>query len=998
MHQIITFSLCLVTAGMAAADETPVLRIESGVHTAVCKWVGFTPDGGRLISAGYDNVVRVWDVRDPARPRLERSIRLQIGPGMEGKIFAAALSPVTRADGIRLLAVGGFPSRFGIRLINFDTGQVLGVLKGHSNVIHSLAFSADGKWLVSGSDDHTLKLRRLDGSASAPRGRSIRTLTGHSGDVMRVVCSPDGRYLASSSFDRSVRLWDAKDGDFVREIGRHSGPAGLNMEIAFSSDSRLLIAATSKFRGGSRVWRVPGGAEVARFDGHDNTVYSVGVPALAGGNGDGRLKAGLQRLLVASAGGNNNEIHLWDVLSGKAVGQIAGRGRAVFAVAFSEDGRRVGFGNTNSGSSLKANKPLEQAFDLLAMRPDTSAGSAAASSDTRWQRARLQAAGLSAERPEQNKLVICHGRAEVASITRRVEYDRIRCDSFSADGGQIVVGSNYNLTLHDTRSGKQLREFVGHTGTLWAVAVSPDGRLLVSGSFDQTFRIWNLETAELLVTVFAAFGDRGVGVPVLAGKDGKDEGRLKPGLQQAGPTDFVAWTPQGYSKASPGGDQLIGWHVNRGIDKAADFFFAWQFARTFDRPDVLENVLLTRNVDQALAIANAARPRAPGLKRDVTRDLAKLVPPSVTILEPRSGTSTTKATVRLKATIQTVTRDQDITNVRITVNGRPVERQKFAPVARKNAAASSGRVEQVELDVPPTAGENEFAVIASSAAADSQPVRVTVTREAVARQPALHVVSIGITKHEFKDVNTLKFPARHAQRVAAALGKHRAGLFRDGFTRTLTGTEATQRNIRRALGELAKSEPAPDDLAIVFISGHGLTSDSSEFFLIPHDYEGEYFSATAWTELLRPLSGLSCRVLLLMDTCHSGGLAAGRDTAIKAATGIHGGLMVMSSFTGDEVSLEHDDWDHGTFALAVIEGISGQRGKGVGSKLDLPADNNKDSQIEQSELSNYVNLRVKEITRGKQNSSHTPTQPAGQILLGQPRPVNVFQKSLESSL
>jgi hypothetical protein len=741
------------------------------------------------------------------------------------------------------------------------------------------------------------------------------------------------------------------------------------MEIAFSPDSRLLIAAMDRDYGGSRVWRIPGGAEVARFDGHDNTVYSVGVPALAGKGGkEDRLKAGLQRLLVASAGGNNNEIHLWDALSGKAAGQIVGRGRAVFAVAFSEDGRRVGFGNTNSGLELVAKNPLEQAFDLLAMRPDTSAGSAAASAATRWQRARLDAAGLSAERPQKNKLVIRRGRAEVASITRREKYDRINCYSFSADGGQLVVGSAYNLTLHDTRSGKQLREFVGHTGTIWAVVVSPDGRLLVSGSADQTFRVWNLETAELLVTVFAAFPVRGVGT------DGPASS--KSSAQPAAPTDYVAWTPQGYFKASPGGDQLIGWHVNRGIDKAADFFFAWQFARTFDRPDVLENVLLTRNVDQAVAKANAARPRSPGLKLDVTRDLAKLVPPSVTILEPRSGTSTTKATVRLKATIQTVTRDQDITNVRITVNGRPVERQKFAPVARKNAAASSGRVEHVELDVPLVAGENVIAVIASSEASDSQPVRVIVTRKAVTRQPALHVVSIGITKHEFKEANTLKFPARDAQRVAAALGQHRTGLFRNGFTRTLTDSEATQRNIRRALGELAKSEPAQDDLAIVFISGHGLTSDSGEFFLIPHDYEGEYFSATAWTELLRPLTGLRCRVLLLMDTCHSGGLTAGRDTAIKAATGIHGGLVVISSSTGDEVSLEHDDWDHGAFALALIEGISGRRVKGVGSKLDLPADNNKDGQIEQSELSNYVTLRVKEITHGKQNPvTHQPNQP-----------------------
>jgi uncharacterized caspase-like protein len=113
-----------------------------------------------------------------------------------------------------------------------------------------------------------------------------------------------------------------------------------------------------------------------------------------------------------------------------------------------------------------------------------------------------------------------------------------------------------------------------------------------------------------------------------------------------------------------------------------------------------------------------------------------------------------------------------------------------------------------------------------------------------------------------------------------------------------------------------------------------------------------------------------------MDTCHSGGLTAGRDTAIKAATGIHGGLVVMSSSTGDQVSLEDDDWDHGAFALALIEGISGKRTTKVGSKLDLPADNNKDGKIEQSELSNYVNLRVKKSPTT--NRTLLPTSPTSQ--------------------
>src|SRR5262249_2103723 len=135
--------------------------------------------------------------------------------------------------------------------------------------------------------------------------------------------------------------------------------------------------------------------------------------------------------------------------------------------------------------------------------------------------------------------------------------------SFTPDGRSVVSAGSFGvITAYDLR-GNSSGEYVGHEGDVWAVSPSPDGRLLVSGSADQTLRLWNASTRELVATLFY-------------GSDG----------------EWVIWTPQGYYAASPNGDKIVGWQINRGVDRDADYVTAHQLRDHFYRPDIVERAIV----------------------------------------------------------------------------------------------------------------------------------------------------------------------------------------------------------------------------------------------------------------------------------------------------------------------------------------------------------------------------------------------------------------------
>src|ERR1700733_14566565 len=174
--------------------------------------------------------------------------------------------------------------------------------------------------------------------------------------------------------------------------------------------------------------------------------------------------------------------------------------------------------------------------------------------------------------------------------------------AIAPEGAHFAVGTDYYVRLYD-RSGTQ-RWQVTALGIAWAVNISGDGQSVVAASSDGTIRWYDIENGREKLAFFP-HADR---------------------------KRWVAWTPSGYYQASPGGEDLIGWHLNHGKDAAADFFPASRFRSKFNRPDVTPGARGPPSKAGALRLADAGAGRKPEA-RPVS--LQTLLPPVGEVHLPR---------------------------------------------------------------------------------------------------------------------------------------------------------------------------------------------------------------------------------------------------------------------------------------------------------------------------------------------------------------------------
>jgi WD40 repeat protein len=952
----------------SALPTDPQLRMETFSHIG---WIGSiaTDSAGRwLVTSGLDKTARVWAINSGD---LQSVLRPPVGSGVVGEISRVALSP----DGGTVAVSWRSEGSVAIFLFERASGRVLKRINGLIDSVSDLHFSSDGKLLAASIVSGAVQL------FDVANGREWARDAAYGGDSYSSDFSPDGRLLVTTCSDGLMRLYalDAASTS-MHLLGKADATAFLAKPITarFSPNGRLI--AVGYDRGPTvQIWSpspltraavLGNGLVTANFpwltwSADGNSLYGPG----AFGEADYRIRRwsagpelrGQPSFNVMSA---HNDIPVKENGNVNALVSLPGGG-----VAFATAGPAWGVVSSNGIVIFRQQSPGALADSTL---------------PASWPRnLRLSSDG--------RQVSFQYGSAHTVAVFDLAKRNWISGKTDLAS--PIVSASGVDVQFNNwmdsrkkapTLNGKALQFDPGELTT--SLAIAPDGKFVALGSIFSV-RLFNRDGNMLWRNllwvrnvnisadgkwVVAECGDGTLRWYHLA--DGKEVLVLYP---QPDSQSWVMWTPSGYFDASPGSDNLIGWQVNRGPDRAAEFYPASGFSDVLRRPDILDKALDTSDEDEAVKRANVAADRKE--KRVTPQTVAKILPPSlekVSLDDQFSGDS-----VRIEFRVYTAPDAPEIGDPWVIVNGEGQPRSRAVTQIRPDGTRTLtvGRL-------PPH--DSRVEIYARNANAPSEPLVYDLKwrggdsngqkgqgRAVQQQKPQLYLLAVGISQYQQSRLN-LQYADQDAQKFVAAMRTQKGKEYSQVTDKLLINNQATVANVQAGLTWLA-TQRREGDVGMIFLAGHGIQAADQKYLFVAADFDPGRPRETgvdykSIRDALENFSHFGNKAIYLIDTCHAEAAFGDNFRASNGSSFANElrrqeyGVVALAAAAADQSSWEDAKWGDGAFTKALLEGI-----------VEAKAASDVTGEIKVLRLFSYVSERVHELTQDRQVQDPVVTLPLG---------------------
>jgi hypothetical protein len=512
--------------------------------------------------------------------------------------------------------------------------------------------------------------------------------------------------------------------------------------------------------------------------------------------------------------------------------------------------------------------------------------------------------------------------------------------AFSPDGGVIGLGTQEGIRLYSAGSGQLIGERKDQGGVA-GIGFTGDG-LSVVGFAGPRVVLWSAATAVFKQANLAAQPAPAVLL-----------------LESPTPGARAMVGGKDYGTIPAGGLRLSLSEASVTVEVSANGYKSRRQTLSVKAGETLQvSVALERGVQ-------AVQPPPPATQPPPAAT-ALAQPPLVRIIFPAQDTEVSQGQISFTLRVSGIT---DTYSIEVFINGQPVQKTD----SRNVGVQASGDLQypvQLPANLPP--GPIEVGLIVTHNGLPSEVVsRRILYRPEVAAKPAtrrLRVLAIGINQFADPLIRGLNYAAKDARDFTTLFRQQKGRLYDEVEVELYDNQKARLEDVRDALERFRKTS-TPSDTTILFFSGHGF-NEGNDYYIPMHDTKYERLAATALPQrdLEFFVGKVQGRIMVFIDTCHSGAVVGVRDGKNSNPNGLVQGLnanalgdrMIMAASSGNQFALENAQWNNGAFTLALIEALSGKATDAVDSRGEVTA----------SRLFDYVSRRVADLTEGKQ----TPQQ------------------------